>query len=88
LKNAIEKVKLFFKEFFEDFTIQKKIGLGVIAVVLLAAIIGVVLLIVGGNKENPSGTYVVEVITEGGKPLEEVGVYIYKDKSKSDLEND
>ena len=83
----MEKIKTFVKNFFEEFTLQKKIGLGVAAAVLLALLIGVVVLIAGGFGENPSGTYTVEVITEGGKPLEEIGVYIYTDKTQQDLVN-
>ncbi len=86
MKNLIEKVK----GFFEDFTIQKKIGVGVAAAVLLAIVIVIVVLTAGGGRtgmQDPSGTYTVEVITEGGKALEEIRVNIYKDASKSDLVN-
>lgn len=89
MKNVIEKIKTSVKDFFEDFTIQKKIGLGIAAVAILAVIIGIVFLAIGGgkNNENPSGTYTVEVITEGGKALEEIGVYVYADEAKTDLVN-
>ncbi len=83
MAEKIEKIKAYIKEFFSDLTPQKKIGLGVAAAVLLLLIIGgIVLLVSGGDK---SGTYTIEVVTEGGKALEEVGVYVYTNDKKEDL---
>lgn len=82
----MEKMKTFLKEFFEDFTTKKKLIVAGVAVAAVALIVGLVILIVnlvGGN--NPAGTYTVEVVTEGGKALEEVGVYVYTDDSLEDL---
>lgn len=49
--------------------------------ILMFAFIG----LMACGKENPSGTYTVRVMTENGKPLEEVGVFIYKDAAQEDL---
>lgn len=50
--------------------------------------IAALLLLVGGLTacgNNPSGTYVVHVVTESGKNLEEVEVKVYTDSSKEDI---
>ena len=82
----MDKIKEFFKKFFEDFTTKKKILVAGIAVAVVALIVGLILLL--SNKSgvnNPAGTYTVDVITEGGKALEGVTVYVYADDSLSDL---
>ena len=79
----IEKIK----EFWNGLTRNQKIGACAgAAVVVLAIIIGIVALVVGGGKEEPvAGTYTIEVITEGGMALEDISVNVYADESLTDL---
>lgn len=73
------------KEFWNGLTRNKKIGLCAgVAAVVVAIIVGIILLVTGGGKDV-AGTYTVEVITEGGKALEEIGVRVYADEKQEDL---
>ena len=62
--------------------------------VLLAVVIGVILLLPKNGNDNPVDTtggkdnvndepitYTVEVTTEGGTALSDIGVYVYTDKT-------
>lgn len=79
MESLIEKLK----------SVDKKvlIGAGIgIAAVLIAIIVGIVVLVTGGGKEeSKAGTYTIEVITEGQMALEEIGVRVYADEKQEDL---
>ena len=62
----------------------KKHSLKTLAAIALCVIAGSCLFLTGCGKDN-SGTYTVEVITEGGMSLEKVGVYVYTDETKEDI---
>ena len=79
----MEKIKKFFSN-------KLYLGLTIGAAVLLVA--GIVLAVVltgnSGNTNTPVATLTdckVEVKSEGGKALENVGVYVYKDAAKTDM---
>lgn len=59
------------------------IGGAALVVLLIAGLI--VWLCVGGSDAPVSGTYTVEVKNDAGTPLEDLDVYIYRDKAQSDL---
>lgn len=81
----MEKMKTFFKEFFEDFTTKKKIIVAAIAAAVVALIVGIVLIFTLGGDKNPAGTYSIKVATAGEKALAEVGVYVYSDETMENL---
>ena len=85
----MDKMKQFFVDYFKNFTIKKKIGLGVVAVAVVAVIVTIVLTQLFKEKvpEQVSGTYTIEVVTEGGKNLEGIELHIFTDNTRQDLLN-
>ncbi len=85
MNEVLEKVKAFIANMTKQ---QKIIAIAVAAVLVLAIIIGIVALAIGGSSNQPSGDkqeYTVSITTEGGIPMEKVQVSVYTDATKADL---
>ncbi len=66
-------------------TVYKALIIGGAALVVLLIAGLIVWLCVGGGDAPVSGTFTVEVKNNVGTPFEDLDVYIYRDKSQSDL---
>lgn len=54
-------------------------------VLYIAAMVLVMGTFVACGNNNPSGTYTIHVVTEGGMAMEDIGIKVYTDTSKDDI---
>lgn len=85
MEKLIEKIK--------NLTVKQKIIIGIVgAILVIAIVVGIVVLVSGGDepeiKDSESDVvkeYIIDVKTEGGKAFEKLEIHVYEDNTLTDL---